>query len=144
MRTSSTSRVISKRQKVTMHILRRSAAILMIAALAGSALAAEAPVTKRALIPDDIYRMEAVSEPQLSPDGQWVAYLVTTSDRDADEVRNAVWMVSWDGTQHVQLTNPSSSVASPRWSPDGRHLSYLAKPADSEHSQVMLLDRRGG
>ena len=89
--------------------------------------------------------MEAVSEPQLSPDGQWVAYLVTTSDREADEVRSAIWMVSWDGTQHVQLTKPSSSVDSPRWSPDGRYLSYLAKTGEAaEHSQVMLLDRRGG
>jgi dipeptidyl aminopeptidase/acylaminoacyl peptidase len=123
---------------------RRSVAILVFAALAGSALAIAAPAAKRVLTSDDIYRMEAVSEPQISADGQWVAYLVTTSDRDADEVRSAIWMVSWDGTQHVQLANPSSSIESPRWSPDGRYLSYLAKTGEAEHAQVMLLDRRGG
>ncbi len=91
-----------------------------------------------------MFRMEAVSEPQISPDGQWVAYLVGTSDRDADELRSAIWMVSWDGKQQLQMTQPSSSISEPRWSPDGRYLSYLAKIGEAEHSQVMVLDRRGG
>ena len=114
------------------------------------ALTGPAHAAKRALTPDDIYRMESVSDPQLSPDGQWIAYLVSTSDREADEERSAVWMVSWDGTQQLQLTQPSASISSPRWSPDGRYLAYLGKPADaahdadSTHTQVMLLDRRGG
>jgi dipeptidyl aminopeptidase/acylaminoacyl peptidase len=117
---------------------------LAIALIATAGANAAAPAAKRPLTSDDIYRMEAVSEPQLSPDGQWIAYLVTTSDRDADEVRSAIWMVSWDGTQHVQLAKPSSSIESPRWSPDGRYLSYLAKTGEAEHDQLMLLDRRGG
>ncbi|HEV7432902.1 MAG TPA: hypothetical protein VGN77_07655, partial [Steroidobacteraceae bacterium] len=127
-----------------MKYLRPSAAIVVFAVLAGAALAAAAPPARRALTSDDIYRMEAVSEPRISPDGQSIAYLVTTSDREADEVRSAIWMVGWDGTQPLRLTNPSSSIDSPRWSPDGRYLSYLAKIGDAEHSQVMLLDRRGG
>ena len=40
-----------------------------------------APAAKRPLTSDDIFRMEAVSEPQISPDGQWIAYLLTTSDQ---------------------------------------------------------------
>ena len=129
---------------MTRYTLRRCAAISMLIVLAGGACALAAPEGKRALTPDDIYRMEAVSDPQISPDGQWIAYLVTTSDREADEVRSAIWMVSWDGTQHLQMTSASSSIATPRWSPDGKYLAYLAKSGDAEHSQVMLLDRRGG
>ena len=122
----------------------RPALMLLMSLVAWSALADAAPGAKRALTPDDIYRFETVSDPQVSPDGQWVAYLVATNDRDADEVRTAIWMVSWDGTQHVRLTGPASSASAPHWSPDGRYLSYLARPSDAEHSQVMLLDRRGG
>ena len=122
----------------------RGTVMLIMATAAGNAIADNAPAKRRALIPDDIYRMESVTEPQVSPDGLWIAYLVTTSDRDADENRSAIWMVSWDGSQQLQLTQPSSSIGSPRWSPDGRYLSYLAKPADAEHRQVVLLDRRGG
>ena len=129
---------------------RGSTAILIIVVTAATAFAGPAHAAKRVLTPDDIYRMESVSDPQLSPDGQWIAYLVSTSDREADEERSAIWMVSWDGTQQLRLTQPSGSISSPRWSPDGRYLAYLGKPAgtahdaDSAHTQLMLLDRRGG
>ncbi len=104
----------------------------------------DARAAGRPLTPDDIYLMESVSDAQLSPDGQWIAYLVSTSDRKADEGRSALWMVSWDGTQQLPLTQPSKDVSSPRWSPDGRYLAYLGKPAAAEDTQVMVLDRRGG
>ena len=77
---------------------RGTAAILVIALTAAAAFSSEARAARRALTPDDIYLMESVSAPQLSPDGQWIAYLVSTSDREADEERSAVWMVSWDGS----------------------------------------------
>jgi dipeptidyl aminopeptidase/acylaminoacyl peptidase len=106
--------------------------------------AADTPTPRRALRPDDFYNMQIVTEPQVSPDGKWVAYVVSTNDRGADETRSAIWMVSWDGTQQVPLTNPAHDTGSPRWSLDGRYLSYLAIPAGSDKSQIMLLDRRGG
>jgi dipeptidyl aminopeptidase/acylaminoacyl peptidase len=120
------------------------AALLLAAVGTAYAWAGDATTTPRKLTADDFYLMESVSDPQLAPDGQWIAYLVSTNDRDADEARSAVWMVSWDGTQRVRLTAPSGSISAPRFSPDGRYLSYLAKTADAEHNQVMLLDRRGG
>jgi Tol biopolymer transport system component len=88
--------------------------------------------------------MQIVTVPQVSPDGKWVAYVVSTNDRGADETRSAIWMVSWDGTQQIPLTNPAHDISSPRWSLDGRYLSYLAIPTGTDKSQVMLLDRRGG
>ncbi len=121
--------------------LRGSLAILLLATLGGHALAAPA---KRALSADDMFRMEAVSEPQISPDGQWIAYLVATSDRDADEFHSAIWMVSWDGKQQLQLTQPSSSVFAALESRTAATSRYLGKTGDAEHTQVMLLDRRGG
>ena len=94
--------------------------------------------------PDDFYRVQDVSEPQVSPDGAWVAYVVTSNDREADEARSAIWMVSWDGSQHLALTAAADGTDKPRWSPDGRYLAFLATPAGSEKAQIMLLDRRGG
>jgi dipeptidyl aminopeptidase/acylaminoacyl peptidase len=106
--------------------------------------AADTPAIRRAPRPDDFYNMQIVTDPQVSPDGKWVAYVVSTNDRGADESRSAIWMVSWDGTQQVPLTNPAHDISSPRWSLDGRYLSYMAIPAGSDKSQIMLLDRRGG
>ncbi len=107
---------------------------------------------KRLLVPDDIYRTQEVHEARVSPDGKWIAYVVTTIDRDADKLRNTIWMVNWEGTQDVQLTFSPVTANSPRWSPDGKYLSFLAEaPADAKSddkedakSQVWLLDRRGG
>src|SRR5579864_3721907 len=107
---------------------------------------ADNPPGRRVLTPDDFYNMQTITDPQVSPDGKWVAYVVSTNDRDADESRAAIWMVSWDGAQQVQLTNPAHETSSPRWSQDGRYLAYLSVPAgtDKDKSQIMLLDRRGG
>jgi len=92
--------------------LRRSGAIVVLAALAGSALAAAAPTAKRPLSSDDLYRMEAVSEPQISPDGQWVAYLVSTSDRDADEGRAQIHRTA--STRHAGVRMAATFPMSPR------------------------------
>jgi dipeptidyl aminopeptidase/acylaminoacyl peptidase len=115
-----------------------------LALCASQVLSAEAADAPRTLIADDIYSVQEVSDPQVSPDGQWVAYLVTTNDRESDSALSAVWMVSWDGTQRLALTAPSGGTSKPRWSPDGRYLAFLSTPAGSEKSQVMLMDRRGG
>ena len=99
---------------------------------------------RRNLTPDDFYGVQDVTDPQVSPDGLWVAYVVTANDRDADEARSAIWMVSWDGSQRLALTSAADGTGNPRWSPDGRYLAFVATPAGSEQGQIMLLDRRGG
>ena len=127
--------------------LRRAAAIVPFAAaisFALTAVAGAASTAKRPFRTDDIFRMEAVSDPRVSPDGQWVAYSVTTSDRAADEVQSSIWLVSWDGTQHVQLVKPSGSVGSPHWTPDGRSITYLGKSTGEDRPQVLLVNRNGG
>jgi dipeptidyl aminopeptidase/acylaminoacyl peptidase len=107
-------------------------------------IAAAAPAPRRHLAPDDLYRALDVSDPQVSPDGQWVAYLVSSNDRASDQARSAVWMVSWDGKERLALTSAGEDTSKPRWSPNGRYLAYLARPAGSDKVQIMLLDRRGG
>jgi dipeptidyl aminopeptidase/acylaminoacyl peptidase len=127
-----------------MNTFCRFAAGLCLSLYAGQAMYAAAPPAHRTLVPDDFYRVEDVSEPQVSPDGAWVAYVVTSNDRAADEARSAIWMVSWDGRQDLALTAAAEGTDKPRWSPDGRYLAFLATPAGSEKAQIMLLDRRGG
>jgi len=99
---------------------------------------------KRLLSADDVYRMKQVGNPQVSPDGKWVAYTVTEIDREADKRKTSIWMVNWEGTQNVQLTFGPLSVSSPRWSPDGKYLSYAGAASEEGKSQIWLLDRRGG
>ncbi len=98
----------------------------------------------RPLSTDDYYRIQDVHGPQISPDGQQIAYLVSHYDRDADKRRTALWMVGWDAGAPIQLTQEARGVREPRFSPDGHFLSFLATPAGSDQEQLMLMDRRGG
>src|ERR1700761_9093367 len=90
--------------------------------------AADTAPARRPLAASDFYNLLLVSDPQVAPDGKWVAYVVSGNDRDADESRSTLWMTSWDGAQQVPLTNPGRGISSPRWSRDGRYLSYLNIP----------------
>jgi len=121
-------------------LLMLCAAGLLCALVDTSAMA----VTPRPLLPDDIYALRAVSSPTVSPDGLWVAYVVTLNDRTTDERRFELRMVDAKGGEPVTLAAPSASLHSPRFSPDGRYLSYIATPNEAHHGQIMLLDRRGG
>ena len=100
--------------------------------------------TKRPLRPSDIYRLPSLGDPQPSPDGKWVSYTVTTIDSLKDSRNSDVWMISWDGSQDVQLTSSPDGESRARWSPDGRYLSFMSSRQEGKGSQVWLMDRRGG
>ena len=100
---------------------RRSHALRLLAiALLLVPRAAHAQGT-RLLALDDLARLREVSDPQRSPDGAWVAYVVTSNDFAKDKRDSDIWMVSWDGKRQVRLTSSPESESSPRWSPDGRY-----------------------
>ncbi len=105
---------------------------------------AQAQTAKRPLKVDDFARVKNVGDPQLSPDGQWVAYTVGTTDLGKDTNDTDVWMVSWDGTTNLRLTSTPDAESSPRWSPDGKYLSFTSSRQEGRGAQVWLLDRRGG
>ncbi|MGF7074812.1 prolyl oligopeptidase family serine peptidase [Mucilaginibacter sp. 3215] len=99
---------------------------------------------KKALKPADVYRIPTVSDPQLSPDGKWVAYSVSEVDTAKDRRVSHLWMQSFDGKESIELTHGEEAASSPRWSPDGKYVSFLSSRDSKTGSQVWLIDRRGG
>ncbi|GHF28268.1 acylaminoacyl-peptidase [Kordiimonas sediminis] len=111
------------------------------------ASADEAKVEKSDHITADLLvAMKRPSDVQVSPDGNWVAYVVRRNDMDKDEGKSQIWMSSTDGKHHIPLTAAYANASSPRWNPDGSSIAFIGTRGEGEDlkSQVWLLDRRGG
>jgi dipeptidyl aminopeptidase/acylaminoacyl peptidase len=143
----------------TANLMKLFYALLLLSGLAGRATVNAQPAltssptkatAKRPITPADVLRLQTIADPQVSPDGNWVAFVQSGVDVAKDKRNADIWMISWDGQQSVQLTNSPDGEASPRWSPDGRYLSFIsarsnsASPATSPSAQLWLMDRRGG
>jgi dipeptidyl aminopeptidase/acylaminoacyl peptidase len=120
------------------------AVLCCVAFTLSGASAQPAAIGKRPLAPSDVYRLQTISGLQVSPDGDWIAYVLSSVDSVKDKRNSDIWMVSRDGTQNIQLTNSPEGESQPRFSPDGKYISFVAKRGEDKQSQVYLLDRRGG
>src|SRR5882762_9495776 len=113
-------------------LLPTLAALALVPALGAQApTAGSNPTPPRPFSLDDVLCARAAREPQISPDGAWVAYAVSTADTAEDRNKSAVWMASWDGARNVRLTTSKPGEDAPRWSPDGRWLAFLSSPRPS-------------
>jgi len=97
----------------------------------------------RGITIDDYFQIRDVAQPELSPEGQWVAYSVRTRMLKEDKSEQRLWMVSTNGGDAIPMTAEGVSSSHPRWSPDGKHLAFLSA-RNGGKNQVWLLDRRGG
>jgi dipeptidyl aminopeptidase/acylaminoacyl peptidase len=122
--------------------------LLALALSAGFAEAAPrqsraASTATRLITIDDYFQIRDVGQPELSPDGQWVAYTVRTKMLKEDKNETRIWMVSTHGGDPLPMTDESVSSAHPRWSPDGKYLAFTSS-RNGGKSQVWLLNRLGG
>src|SRR5690242_4237602 len=88
----------------------------LVGASLAPALAAAAPL--RPLAVSDWNRVHRLADPQFSPDGAWIAYVVGHVDPGHDRWDNDVWMARADGSDTRRLTTSEESETSPRFSPD--------------------------
>ncbi len=97
---------------------------------------------QRAITHDDFFNIKRVSDPQVSPDGQWIAYVITEYDKQANTSNSDVWLVSTEGGQPRRLTDDPKLDSHPRWSPEGTELAFTSSRDGTP--QVYLLTAATG
>ncbi|HEV2670847.1 MAG TPA: S9 family peptidase [Gemmatimonadales bacterium] len=81
----------------------------------------------------DYYRLTVVSNPQLTPDGRRVAFVVTTVVEEKDRRHTEIWLSPSDGSAApLRYTSPSTEASSPTWSPDGSLLAFSSRREGSD------------
>ena len=103
-----------------------------------------AQTAPRPLEVNDQFTIKRVGGAEISPDGDWVAYTVSTTNVDKEETKTQIWMVSTSGGDPIPLTMSSESISGPKWSPDGKYLSFSTSRGEGAKTQIWVLDRRGG
>ena len=94
------------------------------------------PLSKRPITIEDLYQIKTIEDPRLSPDGQWIAYVLVTPDKMDNGYKRNIWLVPTGGGEPVQLTR-SGKDSQPRWSPDGKLLAFTS--ARDKKPQIYLL-----
>jgi dipeptidyl aminopeptidase/acylaminoacyl peptidase len=107
----------------------------------GKAAAQEAP---RPMTIVDLINVPALRDPQLSPDGSQLLYVLSEADWKENKSVSHIWRVGTDGRNAVQLTHGKKGESSPRWSADGSYIAFLAERGDDKVTQIYLLHAAGG
>src|SRR5947208_5434809 len=97
---------------------------------------------KRAITFEDYIALKSVSDPQLSPDGKWVAYTVSTPSLQDNRNFARIWVAEVATGRSRPLTSGPGSDRQPRWSPDGKSVAFISTREGG--AQVWLLPIAGG
>jgi dipeptidyl aminopeptidase/acylaminoacyl peptidase len=116
-------------------MLRLACTGLVIAAAALSAPASQAE--SRIFEPMDLFALQWVDSPQISPDGKRIVYQRMGYDVMKDVRQSSLWMIDADGSHHRPLTDTGRGAA---WSPDGKRLAYVSKSDGSTQIQIHWMD----
>jgi len=91
----------------------------------------------------DIFNMEFISDPQISPDGKQVIYVRNFKDVMTDRNLSNLWIINFDGTGNRALTTGNQNDNSPRWSHDGTKIVFKSNKEDDK-TKLYLMDMASG
>ncbi|MFA5911794.1 MAG: S9 family peptidase [Vicinamibacterales bacterium] len=99
---------------------------------------------KRVLSFVDVLELPTLQDPQLSPDGKQILFIMERPDWKANRRVGHIYRINADGTSQVQLTSGESGESSPRWSPDGESIAFTTRRDPDTNNQIYVLRADGG
>jgi VCBS repeat-containing protein len=118
------------------------AGVLTVVCLLAAATQAHADSAKPVLKGSDVFELQWVSDPEISPDGRSIAYVRMTMDIKTDRPRGVIWLVGVDG-KHARPLSSALDSAQPRWSPDGGRIAYFGSGSDGSKQLFMYWAESG-
>ncbi|MCW3979035.1 MAG: S9 family peptidase, partial [Candidatus Bathyarchaeota archaeon] len=103
-------------------------------------------MSKRRIKIEDLRRFKFMSDPQISPDGEEIAFVLSTVDYKEDAYERHIWIADRASGKVEQFTHGTGSDTYPRWSPDGSQLLFLSSKRDPEKkgNRLWVIPRSGG
>jgi len=98
----------------------------------------------RPMVPEDLFRIRFVSDPQFHPDARRVAFVVTMLSEARDEYLSTIWVVDVNGGGAHPFTRGPRRDTAPRWSPDGRWLAFVSEREKKGQGQLHVMPADGG
>jgi len=122
------------------HLRAAAAAVLLFAGASVSLAAAD----RRPITETDLLKFQWIADPQISPDGREVAYVLVTVNEKEDRYDTNLWSVATAGGAPPRRLTAGPRDTAPRWSPDGRTIAFLRAPGEKDRPQIHLLPMSGG
>lgn len=97
-------------------------------------------VSQEKMTLEDIFELEYISDPQISPDGQSILYVRNSMDIYSDGMMSQIWMTNIDGSNNRPITEGNARNSSPRWSPDGKKVLFLSNRDKGNQIYVRWMD----
>ncbi|MFN9343508.1 MAG: prolyl oligopeptidase family serine peptidase [Planctomycetota bacterium] len=117
-----------------------SVLLLVSVALMTAASPAQSP---RAMKVDDLFQIRRIADPQISPDGKQVVFVVTTVNLEGNSTSSNLWLADVARPETArQLTTTPKKDLNPRWSPDGKRILFQSTRSGS--MQLWVIDLSGG
>ncbi len=98
--------------------------------------------SRRKMTPEDIFNIKLVNDARISPDGSNIVYVETVLDKDKDDYKSSLYMVSTRGGSSRRFTASEAKDTAPRWSPDGSRIAFLSNRSGS--NQIWTIALAGG
>jgi dipeptidyl aminopeptidase/acylaminoacyl peptidase len=120
---------------------KNGSALRLLLVAAGLFAALSAPAADTPWTVDALMRIKTVGDPQISPDGARIAYVVRSANFERNAYDSEIWMAPADGGRPQRITQPHASDDQPRWSRDGR-LAFVSRRNGA--AQIYVLQKNAG
>ncbi len=86
----------------------------------------------------DVFALQVAKEPQISPDGQLIAYIRESNDIMTDQALDTLWLVDAKSGAQSRLSMDGEQISSPRWSPDGSRIVYAVSSEGNQPHRLLV------